>query len=151
MGFDIKVKTEQFTGNEDRSWLGARLNTEWMPRSITLDVSVGFLAAHVNVKGAIPSGTALGKITASGLYGPYDPYTPATDGRQTAAGLLFNTTKVGDGTGTDLATAGDVGAPLFWAGVVKASKLPTFSGTSIGTLDAGAKATTVLGNFIRFE
>lgn len=146
MAFDIKVKTEQFSGNEDRSWLGSQIDNQWMPRSITLDAST-FLAAHVNVKGAVPSGCVLGRITATGLYGPYDP--GAGDGREVAAGLLFNTTKIGDGTGNDLATAADVGAPLFWAGIVRQAKLPQFAGTVLGELDAGAIAD--LGGFIRFE
>lgn len=146
MGFDIKVKSEAFTGNEDRSWLGTRLSEQWAPRSVTLDVSA-FLPAHVSAKGAIPSGCILAKITATGLYGPYTP--GGAGGLEVAAGILFNTTKVGDGTGNDLATAADVGAPMMWAGVVKASKLPDFAGTAIGEADAGAK--TTLGNFIRFE
>lgn len=147
MGFEIKVKSEAFTGNEDRSWLGTRLSEQWMPRSITLDASL-FLPAHVSAKGAVPSGTVLAKITATGLYAPYDPAAVGT-GQQVAVGLLFNTTKLGDGTGNDLATAADVGAPLFWAGVVKKSKMPAFAGTVLGELDAGGE--TALANFIRFE
>lgn len=146
MAFDIKVKTEQFSGNEDRSWLGSQIDNQWMPRSITLDASA-FLPAHVNVKGAVPSGCVLARITATGLYGPYDP--AGAGGLEVAAGILFNTTKLGDGTGNDLATAADVGAPLFWAGIVKSNKLPAFAGTVLGELDAGAIAD--LGGFIRFE
>lgn len=146
MAFDIKVKTEQFTGNEDRSWLGSQIDNQFMPRSVTLDASA-FLPAHVNVKGAVPSGCLLARITATGLYGPYTP--GGAGGLEVAAGLLFNTTKLGDGTGADLATAADVGAPLFWAGIVKEAKLPQFAGTALGELDAGAR--TALGNFIRFE
>lgn len=146
MGFDIKVRSEAFTGNEDRSWLGSQIDNQWMPRSITLDVST-FLPAHVNVKGAIPSGTVLGKITATGLYGPYDD--AAVDGRGTAAGILYSNCKVGDGTGANLATDADVGAALFWAGVVRSNKLPTFVGTALGAIDANGKAD--LANFIRFE
>lgn len=146
-GFDIKVTEQDFLGHEDRRWLGTRLNEQWMPRSITLDVSA-FSAYHVTeFNGGIPSGIALGKITATGLYGPYDD--AAVDGRETAAGLLFNTTKVGDGTGADLATAGDVGVALFWAGVVKTAFLPTFSGGNAGELDANGRAD--LAGFIRFE
>src|SRR5688572_23276658 len=146
MAFDIKVKTEAFSGNEDRSWLGTRLSEQWMPRSITLDASA-FLPAHVSTKGAVPSGTVLAKITATGLYGPYDP--AGAGGSEVAAGLLFNTTKLGDGTGNDLATAADGGAPLFWAGVVRRGKTPLFAGTVIGELDAAAE--TDLAGFIRFE
>jgi hypothetical protein len=146
MGFDIKVRSEAFTGNEDRSWLGSQIDNQWMPRSITLDVSA-FLPAHVNVKGAIPSGCVLAKITATGLYGPYTP--GGAGGLEVAAGLLFSNCKVGDGTGADLATAADVGVAMFWAGIVRENKLPAFAGTALGEIDADGK--TALGNFIRFE
>jgi hypothetical protein len=144
-GFDIAVTTDSFEGNEDRRWLGTRMGTLDM-RSVTLDVST-FVAAHLTAKGAIPSGTVLGKITASGLYGPYDP--AAVDGRGVAAGFLFNTTKVGNGTGSDLASAADVGVPLYWHGIIKESFLPAFAGTVAGELDADAR--TDLIHFIRFE
>lgn len=144
-GFDPSIKTEDLTGNEDRSWLGARLGAD-VCRSVTLDTST-FVAAHLAAKGAVPSGTVLGRITATGLYGPYDP--AATDGREVAAGHLFNTTQLGDGSGTDLATAPNVGAPLFWHGIVKESKLPLFAGTVAGELDAAAR--TALSEHIRYE
>jgi head decoration protein D len=144
-GFDIAVTVEGFEGNEDRRWLGTRKGTQDM-RSITLDVST-FLPAHLADKGAIPSGTVLGKITATGLYGPYD--NAASDGRQTAAGFLFTTTKVGTGTGADLATAADVGVALFWTGIIKQSKLPAFAGTVLGELDSAALVD--LASWIRFE
>lgn len=137
MAFDIGVRTKSFAGNEDRRWLGTRMGTDQC-RSVTLDVS-SFLAAHFTDKGAIPSGTVLGKITATGLYGPYD--NAAADGREVAAGLLFNTTPVGTvGDGSDFATAPDVAAPLFWTGVVKQSFLPAFAGTVLGEIDAAGRA-----------
>lgn len=143
-GFDIAVTTEGFEGNEDRRWLGSRMGTQDM-RSVTLDVST-FLAAHLADKGAIPSGTVLAKITATGLYGPYDP--AGDDGLEVAAGFLFSTTKVGNGTGADLASAADVGVALFWTGIVKTSKLPAFAGTALGELDSGAQNDLPM---IRFE
>lgn len=145
MGLDIKVSTEDYLGNEDRRWLGARLGAD-VCRSITLDASA-FASYHVSERGFVPSGTVLGRITATGLYAPYDP--AAANGLEVAAGLLFNSTKIGAGTGTDLATAGDVGAPLFWMGIVKKSFLPTFTGGNLGELDAAAEVD--LGGFIRFE
>ncbi len=249
-GFDIKVETEEYLGNEDRRWTGSR-DGYHNCRSITLDASA-FVAAHVNVKGAVPSGTVLGKITASGLYGPYagsaseaqlltrtstggtitlnvdgevtaaiaasaagftaaavqaavdllpnvdtehtivvtgsagGPLTltyggewagenmpqvivdntsatggtivastttaggsGASNGLEVPAFFLFSTTKLGNGSGLDLATAADVGVAGFWQGIVKKSKLPVFSGTNAGELDAYAEE--VLGKFIRFE
>jgi hypothetical protein len=59
----------------------------------------------------------------------------------TAAGLLFNTTRVGRlGSGTDLSTAADVGVPMMWEGIIDRSKLPAFAGTDVGQLDAAAEA-----------
>jgi hypothetical protein len=138
MAFDIGVKTKTFSGNEDRRWLGTRMGADQC-RSITLDVSA-FLAAHFTDKGAIPSGTVLAKITATGLYGPYT--TAGAGGLEVAAGLLFNTTPIGTvGDGSDFATASDVGAPLFWGpGIVKESYLPLNAGTTNGEIDAAGKA-----------
>lgn len=144
MGLDIKVSEEEFFGSEDRRWLGTRLGTDQL-RSITLDVSA-FSAYHVTEFGGVPSGTVLAKL-ASGLYGPY--VTADVGAAGVAAGLLFTKTKIGDGSGGDLATAGDVGAALFWFGVVKTAFMPVFAGGNDGELDAAAQ--TDLNNFIRFE
>ena len=151
MGLDIAVTVEEFLGNEDRRWLGTRLGTDQC-RSITLDASA-FSDYHLTAKGAVPSGTALGKIEATGLYGPYDE--DANDGTEVAAGLLFSTTKIGKGDGSDLATAANVGAALYWMGVVKTAFLPTAdetfgdAGNTDGVLDEDGMAD--LSNFIRFE
>jgi hypothetical protein len=145
-GFDIGVESKDFTGQEDRRWLGSRLGWDQC-RSITLDVSA-FLPAHLSAKGAIPGGTVLAKLTAGGLYVPYD--TAGAGGAEVAAGFLFTTTKVGNGSGSDLATAPNVGTALYWGpGIVKESFLPVFTGTALGELDADAR--TLLSNFIKFE
>jgi hypothetical protein len=246
MGTNIATTTTAFNKASDKSWLGTRMGLDVM-RSITLDIST-FDAEHA-VNGYLASGLALGKITATGKYGPYDPgtaeiqtitvnatggtftitafgettaaiawnasaqavqdaltllpgiqpgdvvvsggiggtnpfsllwggqyadqdvpavtttpsltggtstaavatgtaggATPATDGRQVFAGFLFEEVKV-----TALATDPDCGAALFWTGVVKLSKLPSFSGTGlgIGVVDEAAKA--LFASRIRFE
>ncbi|MGY5764978.1 head decoration protein [Brachybacterium sp. DNPG3] len=120
---DLTVRDEVF-GSENRAWLGSQHGTE-SNRSITLDVAA-FTAATHYPNGVIPSGTVLAVIAASGLYGPYDP--DAEDGRDTAAGHLFNSTPVRAG-------ATKLGAPLLDHGAVVESKLPAASG-----LDALAKA-----------
>lgn len=144
-GFDIAVVTEDYSGSEDRRWMALRKGYDTC-RSITLDVST-FLPAHVTAKGALPSGTVLGKITATNKYGPYD--NAAVDGREVAAGFLLNTTKISDATGSNLATAPDVGAALVWEGVVKEAFLPLFAGTLLGEIDAAAR--TDLAAHVRFE
>lgn len=60
---------------EDRSWLGSRDGTQYT-QSITLDVSL-FVPGEHYPNGYIKSGTLLGKVTASGLYGPYGGNTTA--------------------------------------------------------------------------
>ncbi|QYB01469.1 head decoration protein [Rhodococcus sp. USK10] len=75
---------------ENRSWLASEHGTDYKP-SVTLDVSK-FTANLHYPKGFIPSGLVVGKVTATKRYGPYDP--AATDGREIAAGHLFNSVNV---------------------------------------------------------
>lgn len=120
---DLSVRDQVF-GAENRAWLGSQHGTD-SNRTITLDVTTFVKATHYP-DGQIPSGIVLGRITASGLYGPYSAL--ATDGRETAAGHLYNTTPVSS-------TATRLGAPLYEHGAVVESKLPAGHG-----LDASAKA-----------
>lgn len=125
---DISVRSEAWT-TEDRSWLGSRDGTEFT-ETITLNTST-FTAGTHYPNGYVPSGVCLGKITATGLYGPYDD--AATDGRQTAAGFLFNSTQMRSG-------GPNVGAPLLWRGVIKTANLPTGNGLDTnGRTDLAAK------------
>lgn len=147
MGVKISIEAEEVFANEDRRWLGARKGADTC-RSITLDGSL-FLSGHTKAKGAVPSGTALGLVTGSGLYGPYDP--DGSDGREDCAGLLFSTTDLGaEGGVADT----NVGAALFWEGIVKESFLPVFDSSGAddvddeGVVDAGGKADLT---FIRWE
>ena len=121
---DINVQTTNYQA-ENRGWLwGTHGTGPGDNPSATLDVSLFTQATHYP-NGYIPSGTVLGKVTSSGLYGPYDP--SATDGREDAAGLLFGTLK---------ATGRPAGA-LVVHGFVQASRLPFQSGT--GSADSAAK------------
>jgi hypothetical protein len=121
---DISLQPVRSWQAEDRSWLGSRDGTD-VTQTITLDVSK-FTANTHYPNGYIPSGVVLGRITATDLWGPYDD--TASDGRQTAAGFLYSNTKV---------TAGgpNVGAPIHWRGIIRASRLPIAT-TSPGGLDA---------------
>lgn len=119
---DLSVRDEVY-GAENRAWLGTQHGTQ-ANRSITLDVALFTQATHYP-DGQIPSGILLGKVTATGLYGPYS--AAATDGRQNPAGFLFDTTRVATG-------AKRLGAPLYWHGAVVESKLPAGHG-----VDAAAK------------
>jgi hypothetical protein len=69
---------------EDRSWLLTELEDAFK-LSGTLDITTLTKATHY-ANYYVPSGLVVGKVTASGLYGPYDD--TAVDGRQTAVGYL---------------------------------------------------------------
>lgn len=100
---------------ENRSWLISAHGTDpGANPSVTLDISK-FTAGTHYPNGYIPSGIALGKVTATGLYGPYD--NTASDGRETAAGFLFSTLGVRTGQTK-------VGGALVIHGFVRESKLP---------------------------
>lgn len=131
---DITVRRTTFQA-ENRSWLLGPAGTEPGDNpAVTLDVSK-FTAGTHYPNGFIPSGTVLGKITSGGKYGPYDP--TASDGRQSAAEILFGSLTVNGAT--VLAGAG------VHKGEVDPSKLPFPSGT--GSLDAAARQQLYLVRF----
>lgn len=126
---DISVSTTSFQV-EKRDWLIPQpggIGHGYTP-SGTLDVSA-FTAGTHYPNGYFPSGLVLGRITATGKLGPYD--NAASDGRQTAVGLLFAATKVPNTADTTK----DVGCAYVAAfAVVVTAKLPTGHG-----LDAAAQ------------
>jgi len=106
-------------------------------------VSTGTGGANAHyVNGYIPSGTAIGLVSATGLFGPYDD--GASDGRQTCYGFTYGDVRAIRQNGTTASKVG-TGAVVYDA-VVSVSKLPFQSGT--GSIDANGKAD--LPN-IRFE
>lgn len=118
---DISVRSETF-GGDDQSWLGSAHGTS-SGRTVTLSKAAGFVAGTHYPNGYLPSGTKLGRITASGKYGLYDD--AASDGRQTLAGFLLTPVSV---------TAGaDLVAALFEHGAVVEANLPF-------AIDANGKA-----------
>lgn len=147
----IGVETTQHQV-EDRSWdLSPHGSEPGTTPSITLDVSA-FTAATHYPNGYIPSGTVLGRITATGLYAPYDdafdadPVTAGQqgDGREVAAGLLFASVKVPDTADTTK----DVGGALKVHGFVDPDKLPIANGAAGGGfLDAAARNDLTLIHF----
>lgn len=105
-----------------KSATGVKQDTRWRisahgedsARPGQLDIST-LTAAH-KVDGRAPSGLALGQITASKLYGPYD--ADATDGRQTLAGFL------NDNEGVEVPAGSKPTIAVFKHGIVKPSVLP---------------------------
>lgn len=110
----------------------------------TPNVAVAVTTPGVNSHfpdGYIPSGTVIGRVTATGLFGPYD--NSASDGRETAFGITFAKVVARRGNGT-LATRVGTGALVH--GVVDQTRMPFQSGP--GAIDAAGKADLAL---IRFE
>lgn len=120
---DLTIETTTVTGLEDRSWLGSAHGTD-STQSDTLDAAL-FTAATHYPNGEIRSGTVLGRVTATGLLGPYAD--GALDGRGTAVGLLFNTVRV-------RAANARIGVPVLEHGRVRVANLPANHG-----LDAAAR------------
>lgn len=125
MALRLKTITTVFKASENQSWLGSAHGTD-NAQSITLDGD-SFLAAFTD--GVIPSGVVLGKVTSGGKYRRYD--NAATDGTQTALGILLTTVDLG---GVTSAVVEDVSAALLWHGEVIEANLPAGHG-----LDAAGK------------
>lgn len=122
---DITVVTQSY-GSEDRTWLMGPHGTE--PGTTPSTTILLSLFSDAKFAQDIKSGCVLGRVTASGLYGPYDP--AANDGRQVARRLTMNTysRKAGDST-KRIADGGVIHA------FINPAKLPY---TGIGGLDADA-------------
>jgi len=107
--------------NEDQRWIGpgGQEDTE-IARSITLNLALfDMVTAWPNKY--LPSGIVLGKVTATGLYGPYSD--AAVNGLQTALGLLMVSLPI-----DPLSTANNQTGALYWRGEVIQSYLPTGHG-----------------------
>lgn len=137
MSTDISMTTRTYQVG-DRRWLLSE--PDYKP-NVTLDISK-FTAGTHYPNGFIPSGTVIGKVTATGLFGPYDD--TATDGRQTAYGLTYGDVQAIKYDGSTASKVG-TGAVVYDA-AVSAGKLPFQAGT--GSIDANGKADL---NQIRWE
>lgn len=132
MTTDISVTTTAHVA-EKRGWLWGEHGTEpGATPSVTLDVAAFTGATHYP-NGHIPSGIVLGRITASGLYGPYDP--AAVDGTEDPAGLLFSSVAVRAGSTK-------IGGAILVHGFVDPARLPFPTGT--GAADEAAQAALTL-------
>lgn len=138
---DISVSSVSYQ-TEDRRWCLSPHGTDpGTNPSVTLDVSA-FTAATHYPNGYFPSGIVLAKITASGLYGPYND--SLANGQEVAAGLLNYSVKVPNPADTTK----DVGASLFVHGFVDAALLPIANGaTGRGYIDANGQADLKLIHF----
>lgn len=133
---DIGVFSQPFTA-EDRSWLLSEPEDAYCP-GLSLDIAKFTQATHYP-NGFIPSGTALGLVTATGLYGPYDD--TAVDGRQAATGILFGSIRAINPLGYALAKVG--AAQVVYSAVISVSRLPFNAGNAAagrGYIDTAGQA-----------
>ncbi|WP_327725731.1 head decoration protein [Streptomyces europaeiscabiei] len=120
---DLSLTTRTF-GVDDQSWLGSEHGTQ-ATESVTLDTST-FTAGTHYPEGFFKSGIPLGKITATGKYGPYN--NAAADGTEVLVGFLFAAVQAPTVNTVDPAGA------LFVHGKVREARLP------LGAVDAAGKA-----------
>jgi hypothetical protein len=145
---DLKFETEATFLNDDKSWLRRREGID-DAESITLDLSLFTKATHFP-NGFIPSGMTLGKVAATGLYGPYNnALGGGTADQGVFRGHLLSAVEVRPTNET-----GKAGAALFWRGTVRESRLPTNHGLDAAAkVDAGPTSAITVGNapIIRYE
>ncbi|WP_328403935.1 head decoration protein [Streptomyces sp. NBC_00390] len=113
--------TTQLNVTANIEWLGGRHGTDDTD-TITLDIAKFTTGIHYTPStdsrqpySLFKSGVPVGKITASGLYGPFDK--AATDGRQVLAGFVMAETLFAP-------TATKIPAALLWHGIVRVAKVP---------------------------
>ncbi|RJO74165.1 head decoration protein [Nocardia panacis] len=119
---------------------GAGLTGGTSPAASVANTTPGSNAHYPN--GYIPSGTAIGIVTATGLAAPYN--AGASDGSQTCYGITYGDCRAVRQNGTIAAKVG-TGAVVNMA-VVSLIRLPFQAGT--GSIDAAAKTSLAQ---IRFE
>jgi hypothetical protein len=129
MGISPQITTDSW-GVDSKGWLLAKKGMDTC-RSITLNLALFLLADGFSQ--FIPSGTVLGRVTATGLYAPYD--NAAATGVEVSRGHLFDGVRLADSEGNAFSVSG---AALFWEGIVRRDKLPVFTGTK-GELDSAAE------------
>lgn len=124
---DLTLKTTtRFV--EDRTWLRNPLAAR--TESATLDVS-DHVQADMYPNGYMPSGTVLGKITATGLVKWYA--SGETDGSETAVGVLFSSVVVDL---TDLTN--DVSVAVMTHGDIISTNMHDLGATTNGGWDAAS-------------
>lgn len=106
------ITTTNYSADSSK-WLASKVGRDCM-QTITLDRSAFTEATHYP-DGFFKSGILLGKITATGLYGPLD--TDLSNGQEVFAGILGDPQE-------DPGVNKEIIANLQWLGLVNAAKLP---------------------------
>lgn len=120
----ISPRTSGGPVTDDPSWIGSGHGTD-TNKTVTLDISKFDAETHYP-NGFLPSGLPLGKITATGLYGPYDAAVDPADGTENLDCFLYSPLTVESGV-TAVSGAG------FTHGPIVEANLPI-------EVDAGGKA-----------
>lgn len=127
---DFQFRTVTYL-SEDMSWLGSSHGTD-TPDTITLDLSLFTAGTHFP-NGFLPAGLGLGKVTATGVYGPYN--NALATGVETLAGHLYKPVLVM----ADNVAGKAIGA-LFWHGEVVTARLPLNHGVDApGIVDVAGR------------
>jgi hypothetical protein len=126
---DLGVTTKEYA-SDDPTWLGSAHGTD-TGDSVTLNSDL-FIAKLADVADGdmVPSGTYLGRVTADGTYGPYDPETPAVDGTEDFRGILWRPVRVRAGA--------NVGGVMLRHGEIETDNLP-YADDAAGGSDATAE------------
>lgn len=135
---DLQPITYSESATADRPWLASTHGLD-TPLTITLDTALFTQGTHYTPpalnqpRNVMQAGIPLGRVTTTGLYGPWD--ATATDGRATFTGVLLADVPFTPGSPR-------AGAALFWHGVIAAAHIP-------GGLDVSAiTASTAQLHFI---
>jgi len=111
----IAPRVTRVVKSDHKAWVYADISLQPGRASVTLDLSKFTRGTHF-ADGFVRSGEPLGKITATGRYGPYD--ATADDGRETCAGFLWAHTDVVDGQGESVV------ALWYGPGAIQEDELP---------------------------
>lgn len=117
---DLQPITYSESTTADRPWLASRHGLD-TPLTVTLDIALFTSGTHYRLSSLLQprntflAGIPLGRITATGLYGPWDK--AATDGRATFTGVLLAEVPFAP-------TSTRAGAALLWHGVIAAAHIP---------------------------
>lgn len=117
----------------------AQLTKKWTPSEIRYRLDVCHPAEPCTIKKGydLPIGQVLGRITATGKYGPYDD--AAVDGRAVASGILAEPVNASAVAGANSPTPMDmdVQAAMYVAGHFKLTKLTGWNAAA--AVDLGAR------------
>ncbi|AOE43706.1 capsid decoration protein [Gordonia phage SpeedDemon] len=112
---DIALRETARVVSDNKAWVYADIGKQASRRTVTLDITKFTKATHYP-DGFIRSGVPLGKVTATGKYGPFDP--AATDGREDFDGFLWNF--------ADVVADQEISVNAIWdgPGTIRENKLP---------------------------